>query len=746
MASTRKKEYYPQTCRLCGTNLISKTAANCPACGSADLLQRFCLVCGRDGTDPDAPCPDCGSLRQIWRCPECHEAFVAQRIADRGDKNAARCPSCGIPVLTSRRDWLQRVFGEVSALPPVKRLPAMESLASSWPHVKKIQVSVARAKADKEAWDAAVVRCLRNIKDAVAGGRFAVARDLLKNASPPSGPLDRDMASGLDRTIKKAVETRIRALLSTVESFCEAKDFKKASMLADDAEMAGLEADRLRNIISKYVRKHAADKAETAFRAFVEQEDFDKARLMVPKLVALDGSRFSEKALERLIAEGREKESIRRTCLIRKGLSNADPDFPMLEKECEQLGKRGFADKFRLFRAELDKARSDWTLKRLLPVSDLIVTQMAFGVSRVKVSWTPERSGFATGYAVERIPVSGGETGKWTVPTGNSFLIDDAASLGVPFEYRVTPLFNGRFASGITMSSKAIVCVAPVSRFAAVGLGTPNCGCVDLSWINPPWGASAKVSAKLVRDDDVSWDVSGKTSFEDSEVRCGEIRRYQLSVSVAGVVLDPVECRAVVESVPEPPPVEGARVFLQGGRYRLNIPEWPKGIDSVLLSKPEQKPIPLTLVDYREKTLFFRSEAEALASTIQAIRRIGSKGVVLGPKRSIGRTEFERGLFVSFGKNTPNSLNKIAFWKRPAFGMTIRTSETHVPSLVISVGKKGEMERSFDVSAGSVVPGVYFAFPDEWDVKTGESVSVSVAEKDATGVLPVRYLTSRTVS
>ncbi len=377
-------------------------------------------------------------------------------------------------------------------------------------------------------------------------------------------------------------------------------------------------------------------------------------------------------------------------------------------------------------------------------VSGLSAEASHLGPAKVVLSWSDVLHRRDGKYSIARKigpgRFSAFSDGVKIMDTVESSIRDENVPLGVPVTYAVAACFKEKV-NGKTMSLiPDVICTEPIKGFHCMeAAGNDSFGIVSLSWRNPTWDVAAKVETRLLRDDGRNWDVSGKDSFEDESVRAGESRKYSLEVTVAGKRLDPVECAVVVERVVEPPAVGEGYVFMQDGRPKLSIPNWPDGVPEVVISRSGLEPRYWSREDNDTASFYFHSLEEVDAATIQAVRRFCGKHEVRGPASRIKRQETARILFVSTGSQ------KKSLWSHE-HGMTVCMDDgSAVPSLMVTIGKPNGRTCSFSVASGGIAPGEFFTFPADWDARCKDDVEVSVADSALCGEVIVRYRTSRTL-
>ena len=375
---------------------------------------------------------------------------------------------------------------------------------------------------------------------------------------------------------------------------------------------------------------------------------------------------------------------------------------------------------------------------QLGPVSELTAIASSSGSPSITLSWLRGQAVLADEFRIVRINVTSGE--QVDLPSQNEpRFVDEEVKLGIPYRYAVTPCYRSIPGKSPSVSD-SIICTASITEFRnEQAEGSDSFGIVLLDWRNPPWDATAKVETRLVREDGKAWDVSGRDSFEDEDVKAGEFHSYRLEVTVGEKCLDPVECSVDVERIPAPPAIVGASVFLQGGRPRLSIENWPEGVHEIALSFHSADTRYVTREKYGSESVYFHSLDEVDEATLRSVARIGGKHEVFGPASRIARPKMARILYVSIDSR------KRSLWSRE-FGMTAAVEDgSTVPSLAVGIETNGH-RRSFIVPSGAFAPGEFFPFPPEWEARRGCSVSVSVAApKEASG-FSIVYRTSRTIS
>ena len=322
--------------------------------------------------------------------------------------------------------------------------------------------------------------------------------------------------------------------------------------------------------------------------------------------------------------------------------------------------------------------------ERLPAVTGLSAHASHSETAKVDLSWTDVLKGLKGKYCIAKKigleSISSFTDGEALSETNSPYLTDEKVPLGVPVAYAVVVGYKERINEKTMSVVSNVVCTALIEGFhCKEAAGNNSFGNVSLFWQNPPWDAEAVVESRIVREDGKSWDVSGRDSFVDDSVRAGESHRYLLETMVSGKMIDPVECKVSVETVTDPPHVAGAFVFIQDERPRLSIPNWPEGISEILISRLGLKPYCLLREDYNKKGFFFHTEDEANTATLQAVRRFGSH-CISGPACRISFENTSKILFVSIGDK------KVAFWKRPEYGLVIRGGEGQsLPPLVVSI-------------------------------------------------------------
>lgn len=369
-------------------------------------------------------------------------------------------------------------------------------------------------------------------------------------------------------------------------------------------------------------------------------------------------------------------------------------------------------------------------------VSGVSAIPSSVGSPSISLSWLRGRASLADSFHVERIHVDSGDTVELP-PQFEQQFIDWDVKLGIPYRYSITPCYRSIPGKKPSLS-EVVACTAPISDFQKnEALGTDKFGIVSLSWRNPPWDEAAKVETWLVREDCERWNVSGSDSFDDEDVRAGETHVYRLETTVSGTHLDPVECSVTVERVDEPPSIKGACVFMQEGRPKLSIPNWPDGIPEVVVSRPRSEPRYLSRAEYDTTSFYFHSQEEVDAATIQAVHRFHGKHEVRGPASRIARPKVSSILFVSLDRR------KKSLWSHE-HGMRVCMDDgSVVPPLVVSIEKPNGCTSSFPVASNKIVAGEFFPFPAVWNAKCKDDIKVSVANAALCGEVIVRYRTSR---
>ena len=362
------------------------------------------------------------------------------------------------------------------------------------------------------------------------------------------------------------------------------------------------------------------------------------------------------------------------------------------------------------------------------------------GSAKVNLSWNDVLHGREGKYSIARKVGLGRfavfSDGEKLLDTMDSVIKDENVPLGVPVTYAVAACFKEQV-NGKTMSLLPnVLCTAPIEGFHCTeAAGNDSFGLVSLSWQNPPWNAAAEVEMRLVREDGKTWGVSGRESFDDGDVRAGETHVYRLETTVGGKRLDPVECSVTVARVEEPPKIEGASVFLQGGRPRLKIPDWPDGVSEIEISRPGLAPHGLSREEYNKSGFFFHSPDEAATATVRAVRRFCGKHVVRGPASRIASPE-ESILYVSVESR------KRSFWSRE-YGLRAEVDDgSALPPLVVTVERPDGRADAFRIPAGAVAPGEFFPFPPEWTAGRGDWVDVKSEEASGRSV---RFRTSKVI-
>lgn len=381
---------------------------------------------------------------------------------------------------------------------------------------------------------------------------------------------------------------------------------------------------------------------------------------------------------------------------------------------------------------EADRRKAD----NLGQVCELSAVSSATGMASISLTWRKGAVALADSFRIERVEADNGE--KVELPSQfETQFVDAEVKLGIPYRYSVTPCY--RLIPGKNPSlSNVVICTAPIGNFHVANTeGTETLGIVSLSWRNPPWDAAAKVETWLVREDGERWDVSGSDSFDDEDVRAGETHVYRLETTVSGMHLDPVECSVTVERVDEPPSIKGACVFMQEGRPKLSIPNWPTGVPEVVITRLGLEPRYLSREEYDSASFYFHSLEEVDAATIQAVHRFHGKHEVRGPASRIARPKVSSILFVSLDRR------KKSLWSHE-HGMRVCMDDgSVVPPLVVTIEKPNGCTSSFPVASGEIVPGEFFPFPAAWNAKCKDDVEVSVANAALCGEVIVRYRTSR---
>ncbi|MBQ7176286.1 MAG: hypothetical protein IJS08_02635 [Victivallales bacterium] len=322
---------------------------------------------------------------------------------------------------------------------------------------------------------------------------------------------------------------------------------------------------------------------------------------------------------------------------------------------------------------------------------------------------------------------------------------DGAIPVGVPCYYAVFSCFKGRVNRFANVLCSPVLDAPGIEEFKIDMEGCATFAIVHLSWIIPSYSPAARLELSLNRFNDGERKrilLSGTQSkYADDDVVTGETYRYELTLTVGGKQLEPVVREVTIKSLPELPKVE-AFFFRERGLPRLSIPNWPQGVLEVVISRAGAEPIYRTREEYNSKPFLFHSEAQALASVIQSVRRFGTRYTAFGPEMPIKPTPTESRKMITVAIDG----QKASFWSRPQYGMVVTSeSKTPLPALNVIIEREGVGSRVFSIPTGRVQSGEFFAFPASWNVNRGDCVEVACSDKVEQTRFIFHYLTSKMI-
>lgn len=405
-----------------------------------------------------------------------------------------------------------------------------------------------------------------------------------------------------------------------------------------------------------------------------------------------------------------------------------------------------------------------------LPKLDLFTGEInAAGNREVTLVWSAASNSKADSYCLVRkelVAPSTVEDGVTLYKGIKDSFVDTTIPIGIPCYYSVFSCYRGRVNKTPNSLDAPIVYTPAIESLDARIDGCSKCAIATLTWALPPYDEAADVSLVLTRDNKRIFVANcNKCHAEknaqtvethgmefvffvpDGEVVEGEEYRYELTLRVSGKLLEPLVREVAIPKLAELPEVN-ASWYYQDGRYRLHV-EWPNEVSEIRLTAQGMEPLQYTREYYNSNSIFVPESDVIRKFEVQAVRQYTQK-IAYGPKKLVSVTGSSLTLYVSIERAKTGMRALLSIWQGMEWGIRVSCKDEDgqsmpIPQINVTIRDQNDYpKRKFSILVGTIRANEFFQFPNEWGVKRGATIDVSIT--DGSNQVYIKYLTSQVIS